>query len=239
VRIAGIVLVCAALASFAMAAREAQSEDVPYFLVATPNLSDPIFQESVILMFPVKQPPLVVGLIINKPTTIPVRNLFPDDPAFKDHAETAYFGGPVEPDQAALLMRAAQASGKAMRLFDGIYLSDDPHSAAEMLKDSGSKDLRVFVGRAQWSQEQLQGEKMEGSWYVMPAKPEMLFSAYPGHIWRSLIDRAQLLEVNATGVPAPDALRLLPVRLLQTDCDLGSPDAVMASSCPARTIPCY
>lgn len=72
-----ILVVCAALVPPLTAAREAQSANAPFFLVATRNLPDPIFQQSVILMAPSTQPPLVAGIIINKPTTTLVRELFP------------------------------------------------------------------------------------------------------------------------------------------------------------------
>ena len=216
-RIAAIPVVCIALVCSLMAPGRARSESAqPYFLVATPNLSDPLFQESVVLMLPVTQPPLVAGFIINKPTTIPLRKLFPDAPAVKNRAENAYFGGPVDLDRAWLLLRAAQAPPDATRLLDDIYLSDDPHSMGETLKDPHSaNDLHVLLGRAQWSQNQLHGEMFEGSWYTMPAEAEMVFAADPRRIWRILSDRAQLQEVDAIGARAPDAFRLLTVRFRQ------------------------
>src|ERR1700756_3322361 len=50
------------------------SADEPNFLVARPELDDPLFGQSVILMLPKEiMPQLVEGVIINKPTTIGVK----------------------------------------------------------------------------------------------------------------------------------------------------------------------
>jgi len=210
-RAAGIFVVCAALVLALMTAREAQSANVtPSFLVATPNLSGPLFQRSVILMLPPTQVPLVAGIIINKPTTIPVQQVFPNAPALKNHAETAYFGGPVDPTEPSLVLRASQPPEKTIRLLDDIYVSVDPGSAAELLKDPRpAKDVRLFLGRAQWTPDQLHAEIAEGSWYVVPAKADMVFSPDPERIWRALVQRAELQEVDATDAPEPDTFALL------------------------------
>lgn len=209
-RAAAIFVVCAALVAALMTAREAQSANVtPFFLVATPDLSDPLFQQSVILMLPPTQIPLVAGVIINKPSTVPVRKLFPDAPAVKNQPDTAYFGGPVDLTEPSLILRASRPSGKATRLFNEIYLSTDPRSIAEILKDPRpAKDLRLFLGRAQWTRDQLRAEILRGSWYVVPAKAELVFSPDPGHLWRILVERAQLQEVEATRAQEPNVFVL-------------------------------
>ncbi len=210
-RVAGILILSAGLVAVLTTALRAQSADAkPFFLVATRDLPDPLFQQSVILMLPPGRIPLVAGIIINKPTTIAVRKLFPDSPSLKNQSGTAYFGGPVDPTEPALILRAPGGLGKATRLFDDIYVSADPKSISEFLKDPHpARDLRLFLGRAQWSHDQLRSEILEGSWYVMPAKAEMVFSPDPAHVWRKLVEHAQLQEVEATHAPGPHALALL------------------------------
>ena len=104
-----VVVMCAAIAATLTTAREARAaSDEPYFLVATRDLTDSIFAQSVILILTPRQMPVVVGVIINKPTAVPVQRLFNQAPALKNVAATAFLGGPVEPDQAALLIRASR-----------------------------------------------------------------------------------------------------------------------------------
>lgn len=198
-RTATILAVCALVLTL-MATREARGAGAaPDFLVATVNLADPVFQRSVILMLPGAQGPLVAGLIINKPTNIPLEKLFPGVAALKNNASTAYLGGPVNFTEPSLILRASQPAGKAIRLFDDVYVSTDPDSIGEILKNSASaKDLRLFLGRAQWTRDQLHGEILAGAWDVMPASADFVFSSDPKRIWRVLNQRAQLHEVEAT-----------------------------------------
>lgn len=201
-----IVVACAAIAATLMTPREARSASAePYFLVATRDLTDSIFAQSVILILPAGRLPIVVGVIINKPTAVPVQRLFSNAPAFKSPAATAYLGGPVDPDQPALLIRASQSSDKTTHLFDDVYASADTNSIGELLKNSApDKDLRVILGRAQWTPDQLQAEIQEGSWYVAPAKSEVIFSADPASVWRVLVNRGQMQEVDWTRAREPN-----------------------------------
>jgi hypothetical protein len=100
------------------------SEDKPLFLVARPEMGDPIFKESVVLMLPssvgAEKGP-VVGLIVNRPARVALSTVFPDDKALKDRSETAYFGGPVAPRAPGVVFRSTKAVKQATLLFgDGL-----------------------------------------------------------------------------------------------------------------------
>src|SRR5271156_765966 len=106
-----IFVVCAALVLALSTAQETKGANVTsFFLVATPDLPDPMFQQTVILMLPPTQTPLIAGIIVNKPTTIPLAKLFSRDLALKNQA-TAYFGGPVETTEPSLVLRASAPIG--------------------------------------------------------------------------------------------------------------------------------
>jgi putative transcriptional regulator len=187
----------AALVPALSAAQKTKSANVTsFFLVAIPDLPDPMFQQTVILMLPPTQLPLVAGVVINKPTTIPLPKLFPRAPALRNPVN-AYFGGPVEITEPSLVVRAAEPSGNVTRLFDDVYVSTDPGSIAKLLKDEPqpAKNLRVFFGRAQWTLDQLHAEILAGAWYVIPAKADLVFSSDPGRVWKLLVERAHLHEV--------------------------------------------
>src|SRR5579885_1406146 len=72
------VLIAAAIAILALAPPAVGlGDDEQDFLVAQPTIADPLFEKSVILMIPAPAISLVAGLIINKPTAIPVKRVFP------------------------------------------------------------------------------------------------------------------------------------------------------------------
>jgi len=208
-----IFIVCAVLVPALRTARETKGAKVTsFFLVASPDLPDSLFQQSVILMLPPTQTPLVGGIIINKPTTIPLPKLFSGAPALKNQA-TAYFGGPVEITEPSLILRGAEPTGNVIRLFDNVYVSTDPDSIAKLVKDypRSGEDLRLFFGRAQWMPRQLHAEILAGAWYVLPAEADLLFSPDPGRIWRLLVERTRLHEVDVFG--AQEFRFRLPCRL--------------------------
>jgi putative transcriptional regulator len=176
-----------------------ESEVKTLFLVARPELGDPFFKESVVLMFPsslVAGPGLVVGLIINRPARVALSEIFPNDNALKDRSETAYFGGPVDPRAPGVVFRSSKAAKQAALLSGDVYVTFDPDFIKDLLKKpEKTPDLRLFVGRSQWAPAQLQNEMVKGAWYSVRAESNLIFSASPQDIWRKLFERAEPLNV--------------------------------------------
>lgn len=204
------------------------SEDKTLFLVARPELDNPIFKESVVLMFPssvgAEEGP-VFGLIVNKPTRVALSEIFPNDKALKNRSETAYFGGPVDPRAPGVVFRSSSKAAKqAALLFGDVYVSFDPDFIKELLKKPGkTPDLRLFVGRSQWAPAQLHNEIVMGAWYSVRAETNLIFSASPQYLWRNLFERAEpapavkvsdvpfALSANLTELPAHDRKWQLPL----------------------------
>ncbi len=198
-RLLATALAALIVVTLMMRPKVARCEDEPDFLVAKPTLEDPLFEQSVILMVPAPAVTLVAGLIINKPTTIPVKRVFPRSIDLPDSSDTVYFGGPVEPEAALMVRRTAAPIASEVHVFGNLYLSVDPKDIATILKDPhlDKTNVRLFLGYSQWGQDQLRAEKMEGSWYEVPAHPEMVFTSTPKALWNELVDRARFLRVNA------------------------------------------
>jgi putative transcriptional regulator len=49
--------------------------------------------------------------------------------------------------------------------------------------------MRIFAGYAGWSEDQLEAELAEGSWYVVPSTPADLFGADPLGLWARVLRR--------------------------------------------------
>jgi putative transcriptional regulator len=194
-------ILCAVLFAGALAApvRAQTAPAAPSLLVATPDLSDPVFQQVVILLLPGGDSPLIAGVIINQPTTIPVRTLLPGAPE-RLADQVAYFGGPVEMNAPVVLARAAVAPAGATAVTGDLYWMGDLASVAAFVKGNPAPDtVRIYYGRAQWLPIQLRGEIQSGAWYVEPADPAAVFSANPKTLWRTLVERAQLQETDRGG----------------------------------------
>jgi putative transcriptional regulator len=204
---AAALAIAVAVASLASeTARPAPEE--PHFLVATRAMPDSMFAHSVILLIPSVGFPLVAGVILNKPSAVPIRNLFPDSAALKNKNDTAFFGGPVALNEATIVLRAAQPMPHTVHVFDDVYASIDYDAEAEVAKNPALTDFRVFLGRAQWLDDQLHAESLAGAWYIVPAKADLVFSD-PAKLWSTLVDRAELQEAEAISLPRADTFTLL------------------------------
>jgi putative transcriptional regulator len=197
----GLMLLTALM--IALSTATAFADDKPYFLVATPDLSDPVFERSVVLMLPPGVPPeLVVGLIVNKPTEVEVKKLYPKAASLKGVADDAFLGGPVEPASPSIMMRGSSAPSNVAHLLDDLYLVTDADLVSGLLENpKPGDDMRLIMGRAQWTRDQLHAEIQEGSWYTVPANVDMVFSEDPDKVWKAMVDRAQLLEVEEPQLP--------------------------------------
>jgi putative transcriptional regulator len=181
-------------------------EDKTVYLVARRGLSDPFFAHSAVLMLPSEGLPLVVGLIINRPTSISLRQLFPQNPALNSKTETAYFGGPVDVRDLSVVFRTLQPPKKAIRLVDDIYVSFDARLMETLLANpQGAQDVRVFLGRSQWAPAQLQNEILQGSWYSVQAESKLIFAADPQQVWSTLLNQAHPANVVDYRVTARSA----------------------------------
>lgn len=197
-----------ALVALAAAAGIARAEPVPDFLVAKPDLGDPFFEQSVVLMLPPPAIPLIAGVIINKPTTLSVKQIFPKASGLAAPSDMVYFGGPVEPDAVLMVRRTSAPIKNERHVFADLYLTVDPNDISTLLqsKDLDRANLRLFRGYSQWGRDQLRAEKMEGSWDEVPANPELVFTSNPKQLWRQLSERARYLRVNAPYEDLPEIL---------------------------------
>lgn len=163
-------------------------------LVASRDLPDPFFQKSVVLMLPFKEGPLLVGLIINKPLKIKVRDLFPDSSELQKLDTMAYFGGPVDADvgMRSAIFRSKTTPSKATLVFGDVYVSFDPDAIAALAKNSQqASTLRIFVGRAQWDPEQFEGEVAAGAWHNLRGGADSIFTTVPDMLWQRLIEQVE------------------------------------------------
>jgi putative transcriptional regulator len=180
-----------------------------FFLVASRNMPDPVFQQSVILMLPTDEPPLVVGVIINKPTDVTLGNLFRQPLPSENRNQKVYFGGPVDLTTPLLVVRTTQAPKPAIPLWTNVYAVADADLITNILKGSRSgNDARLYLGRAQWTQDQLRGELLEGAWSVAPLRTDLLFEHDAAKIWPMLSKHEHVREVMAhcvenSGILAP------------------------------------
>lgn len=152
-------------------------------LVARDDLTDPDFAESVVLVMN-NIGPGPIGIILNRPTSIPVSRLFPDLKRLARAHDRVYFGGPVDFGSVWFLFRAAKPPANAIQACDGVYLSADRKLLLQLLgRDRPMDGLKVFVGHAGWTPDQLEGEIAQGAWTLARAGPGAIFNGKSEHPW--------------------------------------------------------
>ena len=138
-------LLALALAGTALADEKAIAS---VFLVSRHDMPDPNFHDSVLVVAR-HEGGGPVGLIVNKPTTIPLSRVFPDAQALRGRGDMLFFGGPVSRQQLFVVFRAASAPEDATELVEGVYMSMSAAVMRELAASGAAPDrFRVFAGYA-------------------------------------------------------------------------------------------
>jgi len=152
-------------------------------LVARGELNDPNFSDSVVLVMN-NLGPAPIGLVVNRPTEIPVSRLFPDLKQLAQLHDKLYFGGPVEVGSVWFLFRASKAPAHAVQAFGGIGLSANRDLLLQLLgRDRPMDGLRIFVGHSGWAPGQLEAEIARGAWTLERPEPNAIFNRKREHPW--------------------------------------------------------
>ena len=154
-------------------------------IVAQSVVEDPNFDGSIVVVMN-NLAPAPVGVIINRPTAIPVSRLFPKLKRLAQLQDKVYFGGPVEFSTVWFLFRAPSAPKGAFRVCDGVYVSSSRDLLLQLLnRKKPMRGLRIFLGHAGWAPGQLQAEIEGGAWAPRRADAESIFNARPLLSWPS------------------------------------------------------
>jgi putative transcriptional regulator len=152
-------------------------------LVARSGVQDSFFADSVVLVMN-NLGPGPVGVIINRPTRLPLSRLFPDLKRLAQLNDKVYFGGPVEFGSVWFLFRASTPPEHAVRACDGVYFSANRKLLLQLLsRDKPMEGLRIFVGYAGWTVSQLEVEIARGDWTLKPAESDAIFKGGSEHPW--------------------------------------------------------
>lgn len=157
-------------------------------LVAAPHLLDPNFVRTVVLICRHDEDG-ALGLVLNRPTDIPVGEHLPGWTEALAPPEVVFVGGPVQPEMAVGLARRSPGSlpagwtevGGDIGLVD---LGETPGDAVGHLDV-----LRVFAGYAGWSAGQLDFEAASEDWFVVDTADDDLFSGEAAGLWRGVLRR--------------------------------------------------
>jgi putative transcriptional regulator len=186
------LVLCALAASLAppcLAREPAQEPPNAVLLVAKPNILDPNFSQTVVLVTQTREAE-TVGVILNRPTPLAASELLPPGLPSGNYHDSVYFGGPVLRQAIVALFHSDGAPpAPAFHVLKDVYLSMHPDNI-EMLLESKHRRYRLYVGFAGWAPGQLEAELAGDGWYVLPAEDDVLFRKDTAGLWRELVLKA-------------------------------------------------
>jgi len=171
------------------------------FLYASPAQQDPNFAESVVLLVN-HGPGGSLGLIVNRPTNVPLRELLGGVSGREAGELRFHWGGPVEPRTILALVRGSWASDSAHPVLPDVHLTTDLAEVRAVLagREPGSR-LRVFMGYAGWGAGQLAAEVRAGAWVLDRADAASIFGPDVSELWQRVHRILQRLEARGSDTP--------------------------------------
>jgi putative transcriptional regulator len=155
-------------------------------LVATPEMSDPRFRQTVILMAQ-HNPDGALGVVINRPLKeVPVAKLLDAlgvDSKGINGSVRVFAGGPVEPD-VGLIIHTADYKGRGTIDIDGhVAMTANPEVLRDIGRRKGPKQSFMAFGYAGWGPGQLENELTLGGWFTFPEEPKLVFDFDRDKLW--------------------------------------------------------
>src|SRR3984893_14082835 len=137
----------------------------PAFLLSMPQLIDPNFKRTVVLLCTHGEEG-AFGLVVNRPLVTSGRVVVSLDPPVSTECELEiWVGGPVEPRRSRMLLGHEPGGdlGDGLRIADGLYLSTSSDLLRRLLEREAPPRTRLVVGYSGWGPGQLGAELRESA----------------------------------------------------------------------------
>ena len=157
------------------------------FLIAMPGMSDDSFAGAVVYLCE-HNADGALGLVINKPIDIKLKNLFEKVELNLGASELAeqpvFFGGPVQTERGFVLHEkrddAAVPYNSTLSIPGGLEMTTSKDVLEALAHGTGPKRLLVTLGYSGWAAGQLEDEISRNGWLNVDATPEIIFDTPVG-----------------------------------------------------------
>jgi putative transcriptional regulator len=167
-----------------------ESSLAPSLLVAMPQLLDPNFHRSVILLVH-HDASGTFGVVLNRPTEINAPDLCATlEIEWKGRPdELIDWGGPVQPETGWVIFGdelAANVGDEAESVADSVFFA----RSLDVLRMAAQRpvhNIRLLLGYAGWGPGQLEGEFSQGAWLSAPVSSKVVFEVPRGEMWSHVV----------------------------------------------------
>ena len=175
------------------------------FLVASRDLGDPNFAETVVLLAQYDKKG-AMGLVINRPTRLPMSRVLEGMPTAGKRGDPVFLGGPVTVTGVLALLRSRSKPDRAQPVFQDVYLLNEAASLEKAIGENiPASKFRVYLGYAGWGAGQLEREIDLGAWHIFDADGDLVFDPDPRSVWDRLISRTEDVLVRLLAGTGPTA----------------------------------
>jgi putative transcriptional regulator len=166
------------------------------FLVASPNLLDPNFRHTVVLVCEHDHEQGTLGLIVNRPTDVLLSEALPHVQVLKATSYQVFWGGPVQQQNILMLFRLTEPPLNPREVLTGVYLGGEPDTLNRViLQPNPTETFRAYAGYAGWAPGQLEYEMAAGSWAIVGGDAASVFDRDPAHLWTDMLDKLRAPRV--------------------------------------------
>lgn len=155
----------------------------PGLILAMPQLGDPNFHRSVVLMIEHGEGGSM-GLVINRGAPLTLGELARGQSmkiAQERTQQPVFLGGPVEPHR-GFILHDDESIPEKHPVMPGLYLSVTLDALAPLLENPSPR-VRFCLGYAGWGPRQLEGEMERGSWLFSEATAQAILEGNPSQLW--------------------------------------------------------
>ncbi len=172
----------------------------PVLLLAMPQVMDPFFHKSVVLLLHHEEEGSF-GFIVNRPTEIRLAEILQGMEVDWQGAAAAvaHFGGPVQPQLGTVLFAPGSTETEAANeVLPGLSITQHIGDLAR-LAETPPDDFRLFLGYAGWSSGQLIQEILRNDWLTAPVRSDLVFAPNPEQVWA---DALRSVGVDPSSLPS-------------------------------------
>ena len=161
------------------------SDLAPGLLIAVPQLDDPNFARSVVLLIEHNDSG-AMGIVFNRLSDIGLKDIGKEH-GMDVHAEAgnAFIGGPVQRERGFLVHRRSEVAD-SVQLQDDVYLSVSTDALRTLLAGDPAA-YRLCLGYAGWGPGQLEREMVAGGWLNASISSKRIFDTPVEKIWDAVI----------------------------------------------------
>lgn len=160
-----------------------------WLLAAWPDLLDPHFMHSVILMCRHEESG-AFGLVLNDPLDVDTTELLSSHEVFGKIGLPVFRGGPVDVDTLQFVHRLPGEIPGAQPISDELWMGGDFEALARFVQRNPERalgEVRLFLGYSGWGVDQLEDELVGGSWVPAPPDVDEVFAKDPSGAWKRVL----------------------------------------------------